>query len=129
MSYNERFSSEKRHSGQFLSSVIASEIQVERSDKRSFFQFGGRRSNLEVVQGLIDKTINTNSSSDISAVYGFDDLSFKGSYLWGKHKIGTLFLASRDRVKYDLEFARSGRASRNHTNWSNAWRADMEVVC
>lgn len=120
VSYNERFSSEKRHSGQFLSSVIASEIQVERSDKRSFFQFGGRRSNLEAVQGLIDKTINTNSSSDISAVYGFDDLSFKGSYLWGKHKIGTLFLASRDRVKYDLEFARSGRASRNQTNWSNA---------
>ena len=75
---------------------------------------------MEVIQGLIDKTINPNSSRDISAVYGFDDLSFKGSYLWGKHKIGTLFLASRDRVKYDLEFARSGRASRNQTNWSNA---------
>ena len=120
VSFKERFSSEKRHSSQILSSAIASEIQVERSDGRSFFQFGGRRSNLEVIQGLIDKVINTNSSRDISAVYGFDDLSLKGSHLLGKHKIGALFLVSRDRVKYDLEFAQSGRAYRNQTNWSNA---------
>lgn len=120
VSFKERFSSEERHSSQILSSAIASEIQVERSDERSFFQFGGRRSNLEVIQGLIDKVINTNSSRDISAVYGFDDLSFKGSHLLGKHKIGALFLVSRDRVKYDLEFAQSARAYRNQTNWSNA---------
>jgi hypothetical protein len=120
VSFKERFSKEKGHSGQILSSVIASEIQVERSDERSFFQFGGRRSNLEVIQGLIDKTINTNSSRDISAVYGFDDLSLKGSHFWGKHKFGALFLVSSDRVNYDLEFAQSGRAYRNQTNWSNA---------
>ena len=119
VSFKERFSKEKGHSGQILSSVIASEIQVESPMKGPFFSLE-RRSNLEVIQGLIDKTINTNPSRDISAVYGFDDLSFKGSHLWGKHKFGALFLVSSDRVNYDLEFAQSGRAYRNQTNWSNA---------
>ena len=88
---NESFAPEVKHSGQVLSSVIASEALLQRVSERLFLQFSARRSNLEAIQGLIDQTINTSESREISAVYGFDDVSAKGSVLLGRHKVESVF--------------------------------------
>ena len=120
MGLNESFAPEVKHSGQVLSSVIASEALLQRVSERLFLQISARRSNLEAIQGLIDQTINTNESRQISAVYGFDDVSAKGSVLLGRHKVESVFLVSNDDVNYDIDFDPSVRTYENGTRWRNA---------
>lgn len=117
---NESFAPEVKHSGQVLSSVIASEALLQRVSERLFLQFSARRSNLEAIQGLIDQTINTSESRQILAVYGFDDVSAKGSVLLGRHKVESVFLVSNDDVNYDIDFDPSVRTYENGTRWRNA---------
>lgn len=119
VSLKEQFTPEPQWSGNLLSSVIASELQFQRSGPTSFYQVSGRRSNLELIQGVIDRTINTRSSRRIDAVYGFDDVSVKGAWIWGKHKLESVFLNSTDDVRYDINFASSDRAYDNLTSWTN----------
>ena len=119
VSLNEQFTPEPQWSGNVLSSVIASEFQFQRSGPTAFYQVSGRRSNLELIQGVIDRTINTRSSRRIDAVYGFDDVSVKGAWIWGKHKLESVFLNSTDDVRYDINFTSSDRAYDNLTSWTN----------
>jgi hypothetical protein len=119
VSLNESFSGETQHKGKLLSSVIASEAVYQRLGKKAFVQFSGRRSNLEAIQGLIDKTINNKDQHEVSAVYGFDDVSAKGALLLGNHKLEAVSLVSNDRVNYDIAFDQSVRAYENSTRWRN----------
>lgn len=119
VSLNESFSGETQYKGKLLSSVIASEAVCQRVGEKAFFQFSGRRSNLEAIQGLIDKTINDKGNREVSAIYGFDDVSAKGAWLLGNHKLETVFLVSNDQVNYDIAFDQSVRAYENSTRWRN----------
>ena len=75
---------------------------------------------MEAIQGLIDQTINTNESRQISAVYGFDDVSAKGSVLPGSAQGGVGVLVNNDDVNYDIDFDPSVRTYENGTRWRNA---------
>lgn len=119
VSLNEQFSPGPQWSGNVLSSVIASELQIQRSAPNTFCQVSGRRSNLELIQGLIDQTINTRSSRSIAAIYGFHDVSIKAAWIFGKHKLESVLLKSSDEVRYDIDFTASERAYENLTNWTN----------
>lgn len=116
---NDSFSVEPSHSGKVLSSVIASEALYRHTSDKAFVQLSGRRSNLEVIQGLIDQTINTRDSRQVSAVYGFDDVSAKCAFLLGNHKLESVWLRSNDDVRYDIDFDPSPRVYRNATTWRN----------
>ena len=116
---NDSFSLAPVHTGKVLSSIIASEALYRHTTDKAFVQLSGRRSNLEVIQGLIDQTINTSNSRQVSAVYGFDDLSAKCAFLLGKHKLESVWLRSTDDVRYDIDFDPSARAYRNATRWRN----------
>ena len=115
----EKFTQEMQNSGSLSTSVISTQIQSTISDKNLFLQVGLRKSNLFLIQNLIDKAINNNGSKVVSPVYAFGDVTIKGSYLFKNQKLEVLHIRSSDEVNYDVEFVATERKYENSMSWTN----------
>ena len=115
----EEFSQEVKNSGSIKSSFLSTQVQTVLSDKNTFVQLGLRNSNLFLIQGLIDNSVNTNDSKVLTPVYSFDDVSFKVSRLFKNQKLQFLHLKSFDGVDYDIDFVWEERRYFNQMSWVN----------
>ncbi|MEZ7817485.1 MAG: TonB-dependent receptor plug domain-containing protein, partial [Flavobacteriales bacterium] len=113
----EKFTQEMQNSGSLSTSVISTQIQSTISDKNLFLQVGFRKSNLFLIQNLIDKAINNNGSRVVSPVYAFGDVTIKASYLFKNQKLEILHIRSSDEVNYDVEFVATERKYENSMSW------------
>ena len=115
----EEFTPQNLNTGSVKSSFLSTQVQTKVSNSNTFYQFGIRKSNLFLIQDLIDDAVNNNDSKVISPVYSFDDVSFKASHLFKNQKLQFLYLRSFDGVDFNIDFVGEERNYLNAMSWNN----------
>ena len=115
----EAYSSSKKNTGSLKSSFISTQFQFQLKDENFYFQLGMRKSNLFLIQDLINQATNNNRSREITPIYDFSDVSFKATYLLEKQKVQFVYLNSIDGLDYNIDFVGEERKYLNTMSWGN----------